>query len=164
MSIARAIVAGTLEQDPEQRFTPNNVAVATAWMQVPGRPMSNGQPGSPMRIKLTCWRGMAEQAAQLKKDQVILVEGKLIMPTYQDQSGVQRKHFEVEASTLSVLPGGLPVAMVPVASSGGTSSSQTAPAYATAPVATGGGSSGALQTHSSSSSAELYTIDEDIPF
>jgi single-strand DNA-binding protein len=165
MSIARAVLVGTLDQEPEKRFTPQNVAVTTLWITVPGKAMANGQMAPATRVKLTCWRGMAETAGDLHKDQVIMVEGKLMLPSYQDQSGVQRKHFEVEVSALSVVPGGLPTPLM--AAAGQTSTASVAPVHNTAPAQSatpayapaqpgGFGGSGNL-------SDDMYTV-EDIPF
>jgi single-strand DNA-binding protein len=161
MSIARAVLAGQLEQDPEQRFTPQNVAVTTVWLSVPGRPGANGQPVAPMRVKLTCWRAMAEQAATLKKDQVVMVEGKLMLQSYQDQAGVQRKYFDVDVNSLSVVPGGLPQAMVPVA---GAAMAKPASAAVGAAANTAAYASSPVGSSPTQADTDLYTVDEDIPF
>lgn len=153
MSIARAVLVGTLDQEPEQRFTPQNIAVSTLWMVVPGKPLANGQMAPATRVKLTCWRGMAEAAGQLHKDQVVMVEGKLLLPTYQDQSGVQRKHFELEVSAISAMPGGLPVAMVATATTAvGTNTPSPAPVPPPRPVQA-----------APDLTDDMYTV-EDIPF
>ena len=165
MSIARAVLVGTLDQEPEKRFTPQNIAVTTLWIVVPGKPMANGQLAPATRVKLTCWRGLAETAGDLQKDLVIMVEGKLMLPTYQDQSGVQRKHFEVEVSALSLLPGGLPDPMVPATvspSAGAAAQTPVGGGYAAAPASGGYGASPAANAGMTLND-DMYTV-EDIPF
>jgi single-stranded DNA-binding protein len=164
MSIARAVLTGTLEQDPEKRFTPQNVAVTTCWLVVPGRTLPSGQPAPAIRVKLTCWRGMAETAGQLTKDQVVMVEGKLMLPSYQGQDGVQRKHFEVDVNSLSVLPGGLPTALQ-AAAGGATANGPVgqAPMAQPQPVPAYSGGGHAATPAMGAHSDDLFT-EEDIPF
>jgi single-strand DNA-binding protein len=158
MSLARAVLVGTLDQDAEQRFTPQNVAVTTSWLVVPGRPMPNGSVAPATRVKLTCWRGMAETASQLQKGQIIMVEGKLMVPSYQGQDGVKKNHFELEVSSIAVMPA-LPTVMTPPAGSatGGNAMASAPKPAATLPVAA------AATTGHDDMGSDLYTV-EDIPF
>jgi single-strand DNA-binding protein len=171
MSIARAVLVGTIDQEPEKRFTPQNIAVTSFWISVPGKLLPSGQPSPASKVKVTCWRGMAETAGQLQKGQTIMVEGKLTLPSYQEPAGgVPRKHFEVEVSALSVLPGGLPTPLVAQGSaqqSGGQASFNAGQpaAYASAPMgnATPPQQGASYGTPSGSMDDDLYTV-EDIPF
>jgi single-strand DNA-binding protein len=160
MSIARAVLVGTIDQEPEKRFTPQNIAVTSFWISVPGKPLPSGQLAPESKVKVTCWRGMAETAGQLQKGQTIMVEGKLTLPSHQEPAGgVPRKHFEVEANALSVLPGGLPTPLLAQQAANPPAAAFNAaqqPAYSAPAAATSAG-------YGHTSDDDLYTV-EDIPF
>lgn len=175
MSFAKVVISGTLTSDPEKRFTPNNNAVTSFTLAAEnvGSPNRNGV-GEPFFIRVTCWRNLAEAVTtQLHKGDHVLVEGKLMMNSFQAQDGTQKKLFEVEAATIDKLPG-KPETIV-VAGEGATggvkgqqasgyeaSSRSAAPAYGAsydnAPGAVPGMSAGGHF-----SSEDLLTED-DIPF
>lgn len=164
MSFAKATLSGTLISEPEKRFTPNNHAVTSFNLSVENPAMgSKGVPNEPFTVKVTCWRGLAEAVTQLNKGDSILVDGKLILNSFQTQEGVQKKLFEIEAVSIDRLPG-KPEPIVVTGEGGGqasgggyeASSREAAPAYApAAPV--GSAASGHF------SSEDLLTED-DIPF
>lgn len=162
MSFAKATLSGTLVSEPEKRFTPNNIAVTSFNIQVENPAIgAKAVTSEPFLVKVTCWRNLAEAVTVLQKGDSILVDGKLIMNSFQTQEGVQKKLFEVEASTVDKLPG-KPEAIIPAAGEGGGGSYEAGatrnaqqPAYsAAAPVS---GSSNHF------SSEDLLTED-DIPF
>lgn len=106
MSFAKAVVSGTLVSEPEKRFTPNNHAVTSFTLAVPAGSTGKSGPNEPSMVKITCWRGLAEAVVeQLAKGDAVVVEGKLMMNSFQTQEGVQKKLFEIEANSISKLPG-----------------------------------------------------------
>jgi single stranded DNA-binding protein len=105
MSFAKVVLAGTLTQQAELRSTTNNTSVAVLQLQVPQALRAQGQAPAAATLRVTCWRGLAEQAAQLQVGQAVLVEGRLQIYTQPPQpDGVQKKSFEVDANSLYLLP------------------------------------------------------------
>jgi single-strand DNA-binding protein len=182
MSLAKALLSGTVASEPEKRFTPNtNAAVTTFMMQVAG-PARTGNMGGAQAgdgsflVKVTCWRQLADSVVEmLHKGDSVLVDGKLMMFNNQTPDGMQKKGFELEANVVEKLS----AAPQPVGSSsfgGGSSEStggngggrpaaapqpQQKPAYAaTAPAAQQQPASGGYAPFSSD---DLLTED-DIPF
>jgi single-strand DNA-binding protein len=107
MSFAKVMLSGTVASEPEKRFTPNNHAVTSFYLAVEMQGNTNRPGGNePFTVKVTCWRNLAEAVeTQLHKDDSILVEGKLLINSFQTQDGVQKKLFEVEAVSIDKLPG-----------------------------------------------------------
>jgi len=101
----RIILIGRLVADPELKYTPSGVAVATFRIAV-DRPMSSearsqGQERQTDFIDITAWRQSAEFASQyLGKGRMIAVEGRLQIREYQTQDGQRRKAAEVVADNL----------------------------------------------------------------
>lgn len=165
MSFAKAVITGTLVAEPEKRFTPNNHAVTTLTLAVEnGGGFSRAGNNDPFLVKVTCWRGIAEAVAeQLRKDDTVLVEGKLQINSYQTQDGTQKKSFELEAITVDKLPGKPEPMLAPAA---GASVGNAAPTNNSGlypePVSVGAPTVTA-QPASHFSSEDMLTED-DIPF
>lgn len=111
MSLAKVILSGVVETDPEQRFTPQNAAVSTFTMWVPA-PAKQGQqaPQSEQStpdgfvLKVTCWRQLAEVVTEtLRKGDSVIVEGKLMTNSFQSPEGVAKKGFEIELHSVDKL-------------------------------------------------------------
>lgn len=173
MSFAKVVISGQVVSDPEKRFTPNNHAVTTFNLSVENMGGTNRPGGNePFTVKATCWRNLAEASStQIQKGDFVLVEGKLIINSFQGQDGVQKKLFEVEANTIDKLSG-RPEAIMPAASGEGASQSASpggyaassrsaAPAYETSQSP--GQGPGASSSGGHFSSEDLLTED-DIPF
>ena len=176
MSFAKVVLSGTVASEPEKRFTPNNHAVTSFYLSVETMGNTNRQGGNePFSVKITCWRNLAEAVpTQLAKGDSILVEGKLLLNSFQTQEGVQKKLFEVEANTIDKLPGRPePIMVTQGASEEGGASAQpgysasartAAPAYE---ASYGSGTSQAPATGTSNSghfSSEDLLTEDDIPF
>lgn len=160
MSFAKAVITGTLVADPEKRFTPNNHAVTNLTLSVEnGGGFSKTGNNDPFLVKVTCWRGVAEAVAeQLRKGDHVLVEGKLMMNSYQTQDGIQKKSFELEAASVEKLSGKPEnlISVGPPSPSAGYKDPMPTPAAMPAPA-------GVAQQSSHFSSEEMLTED-DIPF
>jgi single-strand DNA-binding protein len=168
LSLAKIIISGTLASDPEKRFTSNDHPVTNFTLAVKNVTGSGKQQQSGdevFHVKVACWRGLADAVeAQLKKGDEVVVEGKLMMDSYQGQEGVQKKGFEVEASAIDKLPG-VPEPIL-AAAGAGSSSSGGSQDYTPARSSNGGGMGPKSQEAPPSghfSSEELLTED-DIPF
>lgn len=92
----RVILIGRLTRDPELRYTPQGVPVASFTLAV-DRPFSNSQ-GQRETDFIDClaWRKLGENVANhLTKGRLAAVEGRLQIRSYETQDGQRRKVAEV---------------------------------------------------------------------
>ncbi|MGE5581594.1 MAG: single-stranded DNA-binding protein [Bacillota bacterium] len=98
------VLIGRLTRDPELRYTPNGVAVASFDLAV-DRPTTNqqGQRETDF-IRIVTWQKQAEVVANyLKKGRLVAVEGRLQIRNYETQDGQKRKAAEVVANRVQFL-------------------------------------------------------------
>ena len=70
-------------------------------------------------VQVACWRGLAEAVEeQLRKGDTVVVDGKLMLNSYQGQEGVQKKSFEIEANAIEKLAGKSQPVLVPAGDAG----------------------------------------------
>jgi single-strand DNA-binding protein len=99
--INRVILVGRLTKDPELRYTPSGVAVATFRLAC-NRPYTNqnGEHDADF-VNIVVWRKQAENVANyLKKGSLAGVDGRIQTRTYEAQDG--RKVFVTEVVAESV--------------------------------------------------------------
>ncbi|PMB03650.1 single-stranded DNA-binding protein [Fischerella thermalis CCMEE 5273] len=148
----RVILIGRLTWDPELRYTPNGVAVASFRLAVE-RPFTNQQGEREADfIDVVVWRQQAENVANyMKKGRMVAVEGRLQVRTYENQEGRKIRVSEVVADNVRFLPG-----------SGGSGGSGGNPAH--------GGESGFQSDRGSSNDPfaddgkPIDISDDDLPF
>ncbi|HDU1041926.1 TPA: single-stranded DNA-binding protein [Listeria monocytogenes] len=100
----RVVLVGRLTKDPELRYTPAGVAVATFTLAV-NRPFKNAQ-GEQEADFINCvvWRKPAENAANfLKKGSMAGVDGRVQTRNYEDSDGKRVFVTEVVAETVQFL-------------------------------------------------------------
>ncbi|UNY39948.1 single-stranded DNA-binding protein [Bacillus phage vB_BauM_KLEB27-3] len=100
----RTVLVGRLTKDPELRYTPNGVAVATFTLAV-NRTFTN-QNGEREADFINCvaWRKTAENTANyLKKGSMAGVDGRLSTRNYENQQGQRVYVTEVQADTVTFL-------------------------------------------------------------
>ena len=154
--------------DPEKRFTPNNHAVTSFNIAVAN---PNFKSEEPVVVKVTCWRNLAEAVTeQVQRGEEILLEGRLMINTFQTQEGVQKRNYEIEAASIWKL-GARPQALrvTQDREGGGQQPGGTGGgggvAYASAPMATAGvPSGGSTPQESGGFSSEEMLTEDDIPF
>lgn len=100
----RVILIGRLTRDPELRYTPAGVAVASFKLAV-DRPYLNQQKQRETDfIPIVVWRQQAETCAQhLNKGRLVAVEGRLQVRTFETQEGQRRWVTEVIADRVRFL-------------------------------------------------------------
>jgi single-strand DNA-binding protein len=100
----KVILIGRVANDPELKYTPSGVAVATFRVAV-NRPFSNAQGEREADfIDVVAWRQAAEFAANfLSKGRLVAVEGRLQIRSYQAQDGSRRRTSEVVIDNLKAL-------------------------------------------------------------
>jgi single-strand DNA-binding protein len=100
----RTILVGRLTKDPELRYTPSGVAVATFTLAV-NRPFKN-QAGENEADFINCvvWKRAAENVANfLKKGSLAGVDGRLQSRSYEGQDGKRVYVTEVVAESVQFL-------------------------------------------------------------
>jgi single-strand DNA-binding protein len=100
----RVILVGRLTRDPELKFTPNGVAVATFTLAV-NRSFTNAQGEREADfINVFVWRRPAENAANyLKKGSLAGVDGRVQTRSYEGQDGKRVYVTEVLAESVQFL-------------------------------------------------------------
>jgi len=139
-SLNKAMLIGNLGRDPEVRFTPSGVAIATftlatneAWKDAEGNLQERTE-----WHNIVAWRKLAEFCGEwLKKGRKIYVEGRIQTRSYDDKNTGQKRSFtEIVADNIIVLDprgtgeaGGVPMSHAQQSSGGGyapASGTQTA--------------------------------------
>ncbi|MFM7390171.1 MAG: single-stranded DNA-binding protein [Vampirovibrionales bacterium] len=134
MSLARVQLCGTLASNAEKRFTNTNVGVTVFNMSVYNSRGGRDAQAQPFPVKVTCWRGLADATEGLQQNHVVLVEGRLQINSYTTPDGQAKKYYEVDASSVFVLPG-LPQALQPVSATAGAGGTAMPPQATPAPMA-----------------------------
>jgi single-strand DNA-binding protein len=98
MSLSKIVVSGKVIRNPEKRFTPNtNVAVTEFAIAVEPAFRPDGA-GESTPVKILTWRDLAERCAQdIKKGDLVTVDGRLQINNYTTNDGQRRRDVEVEA-------------------------------------------------------------------
>lgn len=100
----RIILIGRLTRDPELRYTPQGVPVASFALAV-DRPFANQQ-GQREADFIDCvaWRKLGETVGNhLTKGRLVAVEGRLQVRSYEAQDGTKRRVSEVVADSVRFL-------------------------------------------------------------
>jgi single-strand DNA-binding protein len=102
--INRVVLIGRLTKDPELRYTPSGVAVATFTLAVE-RQFKNGQGEKEADfINIVAWRQLAELCANyLKKGSQIGLEGRLQTRSYDNKEGKRVYVTEVVADNVQFI-------------------------------------------------------------
>ena len=96
MSIAKAVVTGTVYRAPEKRFTQNNVAVSAFVLDMGDR--------EEMLIRVISKRQILDEIVDtLNKGDRVLVEGRLQISSVQGEDGTDKKVMEIDLSSFEVL-------------------------------------------------------------
>ncbi len=93
MSLAKAVVTGTLYRAPEKRFTQNNIAVSAFVLNIGDREET--------LIRVISRRnGLDEIVSSLDKGERVLVEGRLQTNTVKMDDGTEKRIYEIDANTI----------------------------------------------------------------
>ena len=96
MSLAKAVVTGTVFRAPEKRFTQNNVPVSSFVLNIGDR--------EEMLIRVVAKRAaLDEVVSSISKDEKVLVEGRLQITTVKNDSGAERRIYEIDANTIETM-------------------------------------------------------------
>ncbi len=96
MSIAKAVLSGTVYRNPEKRFTGNNIPVTSFTLNIDEKEQS--------LIRVIARGNNAETLEQaVSKGDKIVIEGRLQVSTIQGDDGNEKKVMEIDMSSFEVL-------------------------------------------------------------
>lgn len=97
-SLSKVVVSGRIVKAPEKRFTAgSNVAMTEFAIAVESLPRQDGQKET-TAVKVITWRELAERCAeQLKKDDLVCVDGRLQINASTQSDGQKRRDVEIDA-------------------------------------------------------------------
>jgi single-strand DNA-binding protein len=107
-NLNKVFLIGNLTRDPELRYTPSGMAVATLRLAVNHRfkDRSGELKQDACFINIVVWDKQAETSNQyLKKGSSVLIEGRLQSRSWQDNEGKNRSVIEVRADRVVFLDG-----------------------------------------------------------
>jgi single-strand DNA-binding protein len=100
----RVVLIGRLTRDPELRYTPSGVAVASFTLAVERPFVSQSGEREVDFIDIVVWRKLAETVANhLNKGRLVAVDGRLQVRSYETQEGQKRRVSEVVAEKVQFL-------------------------------------------------------------
>ena len=100
-SYNRVILVGNLTREPEIKYVASGMGVAKFALAV-NRRTKNGDETT--YVDIVAWDKLAETCnTYLKKGMSVLVEGRLVIRSYDDKEGVKRKATEVVIDTMQML-------------------------------------------------------------
>lgn len=96
MALAKAVVTGSVVRTPEKRFTQNNVPVSSFVLNIGDR--------EEMLLRVIAKRNaLDEVVSSISTDNRVLVEGRLQITTVKNESGAERRIFEIDANTIELI-------------------------------------------------------------
>lgn len=98
MSIAKAVVTGTVYRTPEKRFTSNDVAVSAFVLDI-------GERDETLIRVISKRTALDEVVSGFNKGDKVLVEGRLQIATAKMDDGSERKIYEIDANTIEKMDG-----------------------------------------------------------
>ena len=101
MSIAKAVVTGTVYRAPEKRFTQNNIAVSAFVLNI-------GEREETLIRVISRKNALDEIVSALTKGERVLVEGRLQTNTVKMDDGSEKRIYEIDANTIEKM-GDVPI-------------------------------------------------------
>lgn len=96
MTVAKAVVTGTVFRNPEKRFTSNNVPVSAFVLNIGER--------EELLIRVLAKRNSLDEiVSNLSKGSRVLVEGRLQTANVKGDNGAERKIYEIDANAIELM-------------------------------------------------------------
>jgi len=96
-SLSKIVITGNVVRNPEKRFTSNNLPITSFTINI-------GSENEEKLIRVFAIGKLGETAANtVKKDQSIVVEGRLQTATIKTETGVEKKTVEINAQGIEVI-------------------------------------------------------------
>ncbi len=96
MTVAKAVVTGTVFRNPEKRFTSNNVPVSAFVLNI-------GDKDELLVRILAKKASLDEVVSAISKGTKVLVEGRLQTNNVKNENGAERKIFEIDANVIELM-------------------------------------------------------------
>lgn len=98
MSIAKAVISGTVYRNPEKRFTGNNIPVTSFTLNIDEKEES--------LVRIVARGNLAETVENsIVKGDKVVVEGRLQISTFQTETGAEKKVMEIDLSAFEKISG-----------------------------------------------------------
>jgi len=96
-SLSKIVITGKVVRNPEKRFTDNNFPITSFTINI-------GAENEEKLVRVLAFGKLGETSANsVKKDQSVVVEGKLQTATVKTESGVEKKIVEINAQGLEII-------------------------------------------------------------
>ena len=96
MSIAKAVISGTVYRNPEKRFTGNNIPVTSFTLNIDEKEQS--------LVRVVARGNLAETVENsVSKNDKIVAEGRLQISSFQSEEGREKKVMEIDLSSFEVI-------------------------------------------------------------
>ncbi len=96
MSIAKAVISGTVYRNPEKRFTGNNIPVTSFTLNIDEKEQS--------LVRVVARGNLAETVENsVSKNDKIVAEGRLQISSFQSEDGSEKKVMEIDLSSFEVI-------------------------------------------------------------
>lgn len=100
------ILVGRLGRDAEVKYVTSRTAVCSFSLAVNEKiRRGKGYEGVTTWLRVACWDKVAEQAGNLKKGELVLVEGALRTDKWRDKHGNDRESLQIVCQRLRTLDG-----------------------------------------------------------
>lgn len=107
--VNKAIIVGNLGRDPEMRYTPSGVAVASFSVATSDEWKDKDTGHKQERTewhRIVAWRGLGEVCGKyLRKGSQVYIEGKIQTKSWEDKDGIQRYATDIIAQNMQMLGG-----------------------------------------------------------
>ena len=155
-NLNKIILLGEVVSEMDVKATTSGHTVANFVLQVQRPKRSDVVDSQFDLIKVVAWRELAEENKTLPKGSLVLVEGRILTRSYEDQAGVRKYVTEVEAVDIKPVGGSV------------VSQSEAASSLSEMPQKTGADEVFSFEdqnTESGSASVDFgKQVEEDIPF
>jgi single-strand DNA-binding protein len=105
--VNKAIIVGNLGRDPEIRYTPSGVPVASFSVATSDEWKDKDTGAKQERTewhRIVAWRGLADVCGKyLRKGSQVYIEGRIQTRSWEDRDGVQRYTTEIVAQNMLML-------------------------------------------------------------
>lgn len=99
MSIAKAVVTGTVYRAAEKRYTQNDIAVSSFVLNIGTK--------EELLIRVISKRKLLDDlVSSLEKNDKVLVEGRLQIASVQSGDGAEKRIYEIDANSIEKISGG----------------------------------------------------------
>ncbi len=100
------ILVGRLGRDAELKYVNSRTAVCSFSLAVNEKiRRGKGYEGVTTWLRIACWDKVAEQAGNLKKGELVLIEGSLRTEKWENKNGEERESLQVVGRRIRTLDG-----------------------------------------------------------